>query len=115
MQCHIFTMSASDCQTAFQNIAKSSVNLIRDQGKAATASNPEATHSMRIELARLRAAVLFFVPMTDDDAWPRINKEIQWLNSALGKARNRDVTARYARRKRYRRWAKRSQRAIQYA
>ena len=70
---------------------------------------------MRIELTRLRAAVLFFVPMTDDDAWPQINEELQWLNSALGKARDHDVTARYAGQKRYRRWAKSSRRAMQRA
>jgi CHAD domain-containing protein len=67
---------------------------------------------MRIELTRLRAAVLFFSPMTDDDSWPGINKELRWLNSALGKARDHDVTANYARRKRYRRWAKGSRRAM---
>jgi CHAD domain-containing protein len=104
--------SAPDCQAAFQSIAKSCVNLIRDHRKAAIAADPEAIHSMRIELTRLRAAVLFFSPMTDDDAWPGINKELRWLNSALGKARDRDVTANYARRKRYRRWAKSSRRAM---
>jgi CHAD domain-containing protein len=67
---------------------------------------------MRIELTRLRAAVLFFSPMTYDDIWPEIEKELRWLNSALGKARDQDVTVSYARRKRYRRWARSSRRAI---
>jgi CHAD domain-containing protein len=104
--------SAPDCQRAFQSIAKSCVDLIRDHRKAAIAADPEAIHSMRIELTRLRAAVLFFSPMTDDDIWPGINKELRWLNSALGKARDHDVTANYAQRRRYRRWAKNSRRAM---
>ncbi len=103
---------ALDCQAAFQSIAKSCIDLIQDHRKAAIAADPEAIHSMRIELTRLRAAVLFFSPMTEDDAWPGINKELRWLNSALGKARDHDVTANYAQRRRYRRWAKNSRREI---
>ena len=106
------TASLPDCQAAFQSIAKSCVDLIRNHHKAAIAADPKAVHCMRIELTRLRAAVLFFSPMTDDDAWPKINKELRWLNSALGKARDHDVTANYARRKRYRRWARSSWRAM---
>jgi len=67
---------------------------------------------MRIELTRLRAAVLFFSRMVDDDVWPEIDKEFHWLNSALGKARDHDVTVSYARCRRYRRWAKSSRRAM---
>jgi CHAD domain-containing protein len=87
--------AALDCQAAFQSIANSCVNLIRDHRKAAIAADPEAIHPMRIELTRLRAAVLFFSPMTKDGAWPGINKELRWLNSALGKARDHDVTDDY--------------------
>ena len=61
---------------------------------------------MRIELTRLRAAVLFFSPMAKDTAWVQIRNEVRWLNAALGEARDHDVTARYTRRKRYRRWAR---------
>ena len=104
--------SALDCQTAFQSIAKRCVKLIEEHHEAAIAADPEAIHSMRIELTRLRAAVLFFSPMTDDDTWPGINKELRWLNSALGKARDHDVTANYVRRKRYRRWARSSRQAL---
>jgi CHAD domain-containing protein len=100
--------SPLDCQTAFQAIARSCVTLIQDNRKAAIAADPEAIHIMRIELTRLRAAVIFFSPMTDDDAWPKLDKALRRLNSALGTARNHDVTANYARRKRYRRWARSS-------
>jgi CHAD domain-containing protein len=109
---HASSLSPLDCQTAFQKIAKNCVHLIQDHRNAAIEADPEAIHIMRIELTRLRAAVLFFSPMTDDDAWPGINRELRWLNSALGKARDHDVTANYARRKRYRRWARSSRRAM---
>jgi CHAD domain-containing protein len=109
---HRSGLSALDCQAAFQRIAKSCVNLIQDHRKAAIAADPEAIHSVRVELTRLRAAILFFFPMTDDDEWPEINKELHWLNSALGKARDHDVTANYIRRKRYRQWAKSARRAM---
>jgi CHAD domain-containing protein len=109
------TLSLPDCEAAFQRIAKRCVKLIQDQRKAAIAADPEAIHTMRIELTRLRAAVLFFSPATDDDAWPKIDRELRWLNSALGKARDHDVTANYARRKRYRRWAKSSRQALLHA
>jgi CHAD domain-containing protein len=97
--------SLLDCQTAFQRIAKECVRLIQGNRRAAIASDPDAIHAMRMELTRLRAAVLFF-SMVKDSAWPPIRNEIRWLNAALGKARDHDVTANYAQRKRYRRWAK---------
>jgi len=109
---HSSTQSLPDCQAAFQRIAKRCVKLIRSQRKAAIAADPDAIHTMRIELTRLRSAVLFFSPMTDDEVWPKLNKELRWLNSALGKARDHDVTANYARRKRYRKWAKSSRQAL---
>jgi len=112
MALHRSVPSPRDCQAAFQTIAQACVRLVQNNRKAAIAADPEAVHIMRIELTRLRAAVLFFSPMTDDDSWPGINKELRWLNSALGKARDHDVTANYARRKRYRRWAKGSRRAM---
>jgi CHAD domain-containing protein len=96
-------------------IAKSCVHLTRNNRKAAIAADPDAIHKMRIELTRFRAAVLFFSPMTSDPEWPGIKKELRWLNSALGKARDSDVTMNYARRKRYRDWAESSRRALKQA
>lgn len=98
--------SPLDCGTAFQTIAKNCVHLIQRNRKSAIAADPEAIHAVRIELTRLRAAVLFFSPMIKDAAWGLIRMELSWLNSALGKARDDDVTANYTRRKRYRSWAK---------
>jgi CHAD domain-containing protein len=104
--------TTSDCQAAFQRIAKSCVKLMQHHRNAAIAGDPDAIHRMRIALTQLRAAVLFFSPMTDDGVWTEIDKELHWLNSALGKARDNDVTANFARRKRYRRWARSSLRAM---
>jgi len=100
--------AALDCQTAFQRIAESCARLIQRSRKSAIAADPEAIHTMRIELTRLRAAVLFFAPMTNDIGGSPISKELRWLNAALGAARDHDVNMSYARRKRYRSWAKRS-------
>jgi CHAD domain-containing protein len=107
--------SALDCETSFQRIAKSCVDLIQHNHKSALAVDPEAIHAMRIELTRLRAAVLFFSPMVQDAAWAAIRKELRWLNSALGKARDHDVTANYTRRKRYRGWARRARHTVMRA
>lgn len=109
---HASALSPLDCQTAFQKIAEGCVHLIEGSRRSAMAADPEAIHVMRIELTRLRAAVRFFAPMVKDAAWPLIRKELGWLNSALGNARDHDVTANYTRRKRYRRWAKHSRRAV---
>jgi len=109
---HVSTPAGLDCQTAFQKIARNCAHLIQEQRQTAIEADPDAIHTMRIELTRLRAAVLFFSPMTEDDAWPEIEKELRWLNSGLGKARDHDVTVSYARRKRYRRWARSSRRAM---
>jgi len=104
--------SLLDCQTAFRRIAANCVHLIQTSRKSAMAGDPRAIHKMRIELTRLRAIVLFFSPMTKDIAWLRLKKKLRWLNSALGKARDHDVTMIYARRKRYRNWAKPVSRAL---
>jgi len=101
-----------DCQTAFQRIAKSCARLIQRNRKSAIAADPEAIHTMRIELTRLRAAALFFAPMTNGIAGSPIGKELRWLNAALGEARDHDVNMSYARRKRYRSWARKSRSAF---
>ena len=101
-----------DCRTAFQQIAKSCIEAVRTNKAQAASGDAEAVHAMRIELTRLRAAGLFFSATTNDAAWLRIDRELRWLNSILGKARNRDVAIEYAKRKRYRDWAGTSQRVL---
>jgi CHAD domain-containing protein len=67
---------------------------------------------MRIELTKFRAVALFFQPWIAEEEWQPLNKELDWLNSMLGKARNIDVTIEYARRKPYRHWVGRSRGAL---
>jgi CHAD domain-containing protein len=94
-----------DCATAFQKIALGCVAAIKAQRSSACAGDAEAVHQIRVAITRLRAAVAFFAPIVVDAKWPRLKKEIAWLNGSLGAARDSDVTMEYARRKRYRAWA----------
>jgi CHAD domain-containing protein len=104
--------SLPDCQAAFQRIARNCLHLMQSSRRAAIAADPDAIHAMRMELTRLRAAVLFFSPMVKDTAWASIRHELRWLNAALGEARDHDVTTAYFRRKRYRAWAKSSRHRV---
>jgi CHAD domain-containing protein len=101
-----------DCRTIFQRIAEGCVQVTRTNRDWAAAGDAEAIHVMRIEITRLRAAALFFMSATNDDAWQRIDRQLRWLNSTLGRARDRDVAVDYADRKRYRHWAGHSRRSL---
>ena len=81
----------SDCEGLFRQIAKNSIQAIRRECVLAAAGKPDAIHNMRVELARLHAAALFFSPTIDETAWAPVNTQLHWLNSALGEARDRDV------------------------
>lgn len=96
-----------DCATAFQKIALDCVAKVRLHHSRACAADAEAVHQLRVAIARLRAAVSFFAPVTADEEWRRLKKELKWLNAALGAARDSDVVVEYAGRKRYRAWARR--------
>jgi CHAD domain-containing protein len=101
-----------DCRVAFQEIARSCVEAIHADEAGAIFGDPMAIHAMRIELTRLRAARCFFSPAVNDTAWLRVDRQLQWLNSALGRARDRDVVMDYTERKRYRDWAADSHRRL---
>jgi len=96
-----------DCATAFQKIALDCVAKVRLHHSSACAGDAEAVHQIRVAITRLRAAVSFFAPITVDVEWRRLKKELAWLNTSLGAARDSDVLAEYAGRKRYRGWAQR--------
>jgi CHAD domain-containing protein len=96
-----------DCATAFQKIALDCVAKVRLHHSSACAGDAEAVHQIRVAITRLRAAVSFFAPIAVDEEWRRLKKEIAWLNGPLGAARDSDVIAEYAGRKRYRAWAQR--------
>lgn len=85
------------CAAAFQFLARGSVADILANRAAACRGSPDAVHNMRIAITRLRAAVSFFAPMASDGNWPRLKKEVRWLNTSLGAARDLDVTMQYLR------------------
>ena len=101
------TARGHDCATAFQTIALDCVAAIRTHHRRACAGDAEAVHQIRVAFTRLRAAVAFFAPVVVDTEWPRLKKEIAWLNGPLGTARDSDVVVEYARRKHYQAWAQR--------
>jgi CHAD domain-containing protein len=94
-----------DCAAEFQKMTLDCVATIKAHHSSACAGDAEAVHQIRVAITRLRAAVTFFAPIVVDAEWPRLKKEIAWLNGALGPARDSDVVVEYARRKRYRAWA----------
>ena len=96
-----------DCATAFQKIGLDCVAKVRLHQSSACAGDAEAVHQMRVAITRLRAAVSFFAPITVDEEWRRLKKELTWLNASLGAARDSDVVVEYAGRKRYQAWAQR--------
>jgi CHAD domain-containing protein len=94
-----------DGSAILHKIARDSAIATRANRRHAIGGDAEAVHAMRIALTRLRAAALFFHPWISNGTWRLLNREIDWLNSVLGKARNLDVTVEYSARKRYRHWA----------
>ncbi len=95
-----------DCAAAFQKIALDGVAAINAHHTGACAGDAEAVHQIRVAITRLRAAVAFFAPVVADAEWLRLKREIAWLNGPLGDARDSDVLSDYARRKKYRTWAR---------
>lgn len=94
-----------DCATAFQSMARDCLARLQTRRPQAIAGDAEALHQMRVAIVRLRAAVAFFAPMTSDATWPKLKVELARLYAILGDARDADVMAALARRKRYRTWA----------
>lgn len=94
-----------DCATAFQAVARDCLARMQAQYSGTIAGDAEALHQMRVAISRLRAVVAFFAPMTFDATWPTLKQELAWLNALLGDARDADVMAALAQRKRYRTWA----------
>nr|WP_256575955.1 CHAD domain-containing protein [Bradyrhizobium sp. CCGUVB23] len=102
-----------DCETAFRCIVKGCIHTMQRCRTAAADGDADAVHKMRIELTRFRAVLLFFSPILTKAGWRRTRRYARWLNSRLGQARDQDVLLQYARRRRYRRWARTSFRPIE--
>lgn len=102
------TPAEVDCAAAFQSIARDCVAKLQAQRLRTIAGDAEALHQMRVAISRLRAVVAFFPGPTSDPAWPRLEKELAEVYAVLGNARDADVIAALAHRKRYRAWAARA-------
>jgi CHAD domain-containing protein len=97
-----------DCATAFQLVARDCLAKMKAQRRGTVAGDAEALHQMRVAIARFRAMVAFFAVMTSDAMWPKLAEDLAWLYAMLGDARDADVMAALAQRKRYRKWAARA-------
>jgi CHAD domain-containing protein len=82
-----------DCHRAFQHIARQCLADLNHHEAAARRGDAEAIHHIRIELTKLLSARKFFATMTRDASWQELKREIRWLNSELGAARDSDVAA----------------------
>jgi len=80
---------ASDA--AFRVVARRCLAALTANHEATCGGDPEALHQMRIELTRLRTALLFFSPMVADSQLTRVREELRWLNGHLGAVRDLDV------------------------
>jgi CHAD domain-containing protein len=75
------------CDTAFRAIVRSCLDDLTANRQATCAGDHDALHEMRVALTRLRAAIAFFSPMTEDSE----RVELKWLNGLLGATRDMDV------------------------
>lgn len=79
------------CDTAFRLIARRCLDDLKGHQAAAGRGEPEAVHRMRLAVARLRTAILFFSPMVADAERSQIRDGLKWLNAELGAVRDLDV------------------------
>ena len=76
---------------AFKLIGRSCLYQLVANESLMVAGNPEALHQMRIGLRRLRAAVSVFSETVADAEVAAIKRELNWVGSLLGNARDIDV------------------------
>jgi CHAD domain-containing protein len=76
---------------AFRVVARRCLAALTANSEATCSGDQETLHQMRIELTRLRTALLFFSPMVADAQLTRIREGLRWLNGYLGAVRDLDV------------------------
>lgn len=69
------------------------VHLHANEGGVLTGADPEFVHQMRVALRRLRSALGIFSPPVPEAETAPLAKELKWLASCLGPARDWDVFA----------------------
>ena len=78
-------------EQAFKAIGRSCLRQVLANRPAMLAGKPEALHQMRIGLRRLRTAISIFKDVVAGSTRDRVKKELKWITSELGPARNFDV------------------------
>lgn len=68
------------------------VGRLKAQDPLVRADGHDAVHQMRVASRRLRSALATFRPMLDREVTDPIRGELQWLGTALGDARDAEVT-----------------------
>ena len=56
--------------------------------------DPEAVHQMRVAVRRLRAAISIFKAMAADERGDAVRRDLRWLATQLGEARDLDASSR---------------------
>jgi len=81
-------------QDAARRVVASCVaHLQANEIGAATGTDPEFVHQMRVANRRLRSALRVFADAIDPDFLARVTPDLKWLGTSLGHARDWDVLA----------------------
>lgn len=81
---------------AFRLIGGSCLHQLVANEPLMSAGNPDGLHQMRIALRRMRAALSVFSEAVADGEVATIKRELKWIGTLLGKARDIDVLLREA-------------------
>nr|WP_184254535.1 CHAD domain-containing protein [Rhodopseudomonas rhenobacensis] len=73
---------------AFRMIGRSVLRHVVGNEAAVRELNPDGVHQMRIGLRRLRASIAAFGELLQDEETARLKRELKWLTSRLGPARD---------------------------
>ena len=79
------------CRQAFRAIAQNCLRQIIVNERGMCAGDAQSLHQMRIGLRRLRAAIVAFEKVVDDQEQARLKSELKWITNELGPARDLDV------------------------
>jgi inorganic triphosphatase YgiF len=86
--------SGLSAEDALRAIGSATLRQVAANEAAVDARDPEGIHQMRVGLRRLRAAMSLFGDLLDDPQSKRIKRELKWLTTELGPARDLDVYVR---------------------
>jgi CHAD domain-containing protein len=80
-----------DAKSAFRVIARSCLRQLIANVPAVLAGDAEGLHQARVALRRLRSAISLFSELLNDPQTKRVKRELKWLTSEFGPARELDV------------------------